>query len=134
MMNIFTMYLGQGEPVVVRHAGEAVIIDASFAGGCEDNGKRNGTTLHRPLQDHKVPGLILTSFDTDHCDPDGVEFILSKFDPDWIMYPKYFKETDSATAVVLKLTGLGPSGFSYLITGDTENERWEQINRFYGGA
>jgi beta-lactamase superfamily II metal-dependent hydrolase len=192
MMNIFTMYVGQGELVVVRHAGQAIIVDASFAGGCEDDGKRNGTALQRLLQNHKVPGLILTSFDTDHCDPDGVEFILSKFAPDWVMYPKYFKETDSATAVfntitrherkrqtsprplrrvsvrvdrlasrllsglaanfefelfsphiedkdhsnnssiVLKLTGIGPSGFSYLITGDTENDRWEQINRFYG--
>jgi beta-lactamase superfamily II metal-dependent hydrolase len=193
-MNIFTMYVGQGELVVVRHAGEAIIVDASFAGGCEDDGKRNGTTLERLLQKHRVPGLILTSFDADHCDPNGVDFVLSKFDPDWIMYPKYFKETDSATAVfntiarherrrqssvrplrrvsvrvdrlatrvltglasnfefelfsphvedkdhsnnssiVLKLTGIGPSGFSYLITGDTENERWEQINRLYGSG
>jgi hypothetical protein len=42
------------------------------------------------------------------------------------------KDHSNNSSIVLKLTGIGPSGFSYLITGNTENERWEQINRFYG--
>jgi competence protein ComEC len=37
-------------------------------------------------------------------------------------------------SIVLKLTGLGARGFSYLITGDTENARWDTINRFFGGS
>ena len=37
-------------------------------------------------------------------------------------------------SIVLKLTGRGPRGFSYLITGDTENARWDTINRFFGDA
>jgi competence protein ComEC len=37
-------------------------------------------------------------------------------------------------SIVLKLTGLGSRGFSYLITGDTENARWDTINRFFGGS
>lgn len=37
-------------------------------------------------------------------------------------------------SIVLKLTGLGPRGFSYLITGDTENPRWERINKLFGSA
>ncbi len=37
-------------------------------------------------------------------------------------------------SIVLKLTGLGQNGFSYLITGDTESERWESIDRFFGSA
>jgi competence protein ComEC len=37
-------------------------------------------------------------------------------------------------SIVLKLTGLGPRGFSYLITGDTENPRWETINKLFGRA
>jgi beta-lactamase superfamily II metal-dependent hydrolase len=37
-------------------------------------------------------------------------------------------------SLVLKLTGRGTGGFSYLITGDTENPRWETINRLFGSA
>lgn len=37
-------------------------------------------------------------------------------------------------SIVLKLTGRGMRGFSYLITGDTENPRWEIINRLFGSA
>jgi competence protein ComEC len=37
-------------------------------------------------------------------------------------------------SIVLKLTGLGQRGFSYLITGDTEIPRWETINKLFGGA
>src|SRR5258708_1902540 len=38
------------------------------------------------------------------------------------------------SSIVLKLTGVGIGGFSYLITGDTESERWASINRFFGPA
>jgi beta-lactamase superfamily II metal-dependent hydrolase len=37
-------------------------------------------------------------------------------------------------SLVLKVTGLGPTGFSYLVTGDTETERWQSIARFFGDA
>lgn len=37
-------------------------------------------------------------------------------------------------SIVLKLTGRGPRGFSYLITGDTENPRWDTISRLFGAA
>ena len=30
------------------------------------------------------------------------------------------------------MTGVGGDGFSYLITGDTENERWDTITRLFG--
>ena len=32
----------------------------------------------------------------------------------------------------MKLVGLGGDGFVYLITGDTENERWDIITRIFG--
>jgi beta-lactamase superfamily II metal-dependent hydrolase len=38
------------------------------------------------------------------------------------------------SSIVLKVTGIGPTGFSYLITGDTETERWQSIARFFGDA
>ena len=38
------------------------------------------------------------------------------------------------SSIVLKVTGIGSTGFSYLITGDTETERWQSIAKFFGGA
>lgn len=38
------------------------------------------------------------------------------------------------SSIVLKLTGLGSGGFSYLITGDTESARWARIDQFFGDA
>jgi beta-lactamase superfamily II metal-dependent hydrolase len=43
-------------------------------------------------------------------------------------------DTSNNCSIVLKLTGRGSGGFSYLITGDTENPRWETINRLFGSA
>lgn len=37
-------------------------------------------------------------------------------------------------SIVLKVAGRGPAAFSYLITGDTEVERWETIARLFGTA
>ncbi len=191
-VDVSTLYVGQGALAVVRNSREAVIVDSLIP--CSEDSLRRTveSQLTRLLRDHAVPGLILTSFDDDHCCIDGIDFILSKFDPDWIMYPKYYKDTDCAAAafrviekhesqrertthplrrisvrldrldsrtlpglssffqyelfsphiedmdssnnsgIVLKLTGLGPSGFSYLVTGDTENGRWERISQLFG--
>lgn len=190
-MDIFTCYVGQGALAVVRHSGEAVIVDSFIPEDMRDDIE---VKLSRLLRDHRVPGLILTGFDADHACPDGVEFILSRFAPDWVMYPKYYKDSDCATdvfdiikrheqrrsssarplrrvsvrldrldsrtltglstrlhyelfsphvddmdnsncsSIVLKLTGNGGSGFSYLIPGDTESNRWKRINELFGTA
>lgn len=37
-------------------------------------------------------------------------------------------------SIVLKVAGRGSGGFSYLITGDTEVERWQTIARLFGSA
>lgn len=37
-------------------------------------------------------------------------------------------------SIVLKLTGMGLGGFGYLITGDTESDRWKTISRLFGSA
>lgn len=34
-------------------------------------------------------------------------------------------------SLVVKIRGTDPGGFSYLVTGDTENDRWATINRFF---
>lgn len=188
-MDILTLYAGQGALAVVRHAGEAIIIDSFFRGCGEMGAKLLETQLDRAMKGLFAQGLLLTGFDSDHCCPAGVELILSKYSPAWVMYPTYYKDTDCATevfsiisrheaknrgsfrkismrldkiesrhltglsknfsfeifsphyadmdssnnsSIVLKLTGKGYSGFSYLITGDTENDRWQTINKLFG--
>lgn len=188
-MEILTIYVGQGNLAAIRHQGEAVIVDSRWFDERADDIERQ---LELFLKNQSVVGLVLTGFDNDHADPNGVDHILDKFEPHWVMYPKYYKDTDNATAVfnvirkferrregtnhplrrisvcvdkldsrllndlsqcfnyelfsphtedmdnsnncsiVLKLIGLGGDGFAYLITGDTENERWDSITRFFG--
>ena len=41
-------------------------------------------------------------------------------------------DNSNNSSIVLKLVGLDQNGFSYLITGDTETERWDSINRYFG--
>lgn len=191
-MDIFTLYVGQGALTAVRAGGEAVIIDAHMP-ECDDiTPPQIEKSLDVYLAKSSVRGLILTGLDRDHACPAGVESILTKYEPNWVMYPKYYKDTDAASevfdiiarhekrrertprpllrksvrvdrvesrhltglatnfsfelfsphmddmnssnnsSVVLKLTGLDQRGFSYLITGDTETERWDSINRFFG--
>ena len=188
-MEVLTVYVGQGELAAVRHRGEAVIVDSRwFTERADDIERQVGIFL----KDHSLVGLVLSGFDNDHADPFGVDFILKAYQPDWVMYPKYYKDTENATevfnvvrkherrregtsrplskvsvrldsldsrllddlsrffryelfsphiedmdnsnncSIVLKLCGIGGDGFSYLITGDTENERWDTITRLFG--
>jgi beta-lactamase superfamily II metal-dependent hydrolase len=45
---------------------------------------------------------------------------------DFELFSPHIEDMTSSnnSSIVLKLTGVGPGGFSYLITGDTESERW----------
>ena len=191
-MDVFTLYAGQGSLAAVRAGDEAIIVDAHMP-NCDDvTQEQIETSLDSYLAKSRVRGLILTGLDKDHACPAGVASILVKYEPDWVMYPTYYKNTDTASevfgivarqvkrrettgrpltrksvrvdsvesrnlvglathfsfelfsphmedmdssnnsSIVLKLTGLGQTGFSYLITGDTETERWDAINRFFG--
>ena len=190
-MKVLTIYVGQGALAAVQHVGEVVIVDSFMPVSDEELTAGIKFQLNTFTRGQKVVGLVLTGFDNDHAHPDGVDFILSSYEPDWIIYPKYYHDTDNATAVfniirkherrrestshplkkvsvrldklnsrimydlathfefelfsphiedmdssnncslVLKLTGLGLDGFSYLITGDTETERWDTINRLF---
>lgn len=191
-MDVFTLYAGQGSLAAVRAGDEAIIVDAHMP-ECDDVSQDQiEQSLEAYLAKSMVRGLILTGLDRDHACPDGVESILINYEPDWVMYPTYYKDTDTASdvfsiiarqvsrrektsrplarksvrvdkvdsrqltglanyftlelfsphmddmdssnnsSIVLKLTGLDQTGFSYLITGDTETERWDGINRFFG--
>jgi beta-lactamase superfamily II metal-dependent hydrolase len=193
-MDVITLYVGQGALAVARNSGEAIILDSHFPGTPPDLEDQIERQLDGVLRSHSVPGLILTGFDADHCCPAGVDLILDKYRPNWVMYPTYFKDTDCAhetfniierhrrkrestsmalrrvsvrldnlgsrllvglsanfsyelfsphiedmdnsnnSSIVMKLTGVGGFGFSYLITGDTESPRWDTINRLFGNS
>ena len=187
-MQTLTIYVGQGELIGIRHHGEAVIVDSRWP---DEHAETIEKQLQTFLQNQDVSGLVLTGFDNDHADPYGVDHILEKYKPNWIMYPKYYKDTQNATdvfqvinkherrrrntgnplqklsvrldlhsrklnglskyfsyelfsphskdmdnsnncSIVLKLSGIGGDGFSYLITGDTENDRWDTITGLFG--
>ncbi len=193
-MDIFTLYVGQGALSAVRAGDEAIVIDAHMPNCEEVTQEQIEKSLASYLSKRAVRGLILTGLDRDHACPAGVESILARYEPDWVMYPKYYKDTEAAAEVfelikrhekrragtsrplarksvrvdrvdsrhfralarhftfelfsphmedmdssnnsslVLKLTGLDQTGFSYLITGDTETERWDRINEYFGEA
>lgn len=193
-MNILTIYVGQGALSAARHFDEVVIIDSFMPASDEELASDIKFQLDTFAKGKNVTGFMLTGFDDDHACPHGVDFILSSYQPDWVMYPKYYHDTDNAAEVfrviarherirkntrhplkklsvrldkvdervfgnlakwfefelfsphvedmdssnncslVLKLTGLVAGGFSYLITGDTETERWDTINSLFGMA
>ncbi len=193
-MNIVTANVGQGALAIVRHQGEAIVVDCRIPPSDDSTVAYVKELLAFSLRDHNLIGLILTGFDSDHSDVVGASLVLRKYRPDWVMYPTYYKDTQEAKlvftlideqvaerknsqrplrkvsvridtlasrtltglaqqfkfelfsphiedmdcsnncSIVLKLTGVGPRGFSYLVTGDTENSRWETINGLFGAA
>jgi competence protein ComEC len=50
------------------------------------------------------------------------------------LFSPHIEDMDSSNncSIVIKLSGRGPRGFSYLVTGDTEYERWATIARLFG--
>jgi len=98
-MDIFTLYVGQGALAAVRAGNEAVIVDAHMP-ECDDiTPPQIERSLDCYLAKSNVRGLILTGLDRDHACPSGVESILTKYEPNWIMYPKCYKDTDAAGEV-----------------------------------
>jgi beta-lactamase superfamily II metal-dependent hydrolase len=49
-------------------------------------------------------------------------------------FSPHIEDMDSSNncSIVCKIEGLDATGFTYLVTGDTETERWERINKLYG--
>lgn len=193
-MEVITVNVGQGALAIVRHNSEAVIVDSRIPPAGDETVAYVKGVLSTWLRDYRVRGLILTGFDSDHSDVTGVGLVLKKYRPDWVMYPKYYKDTDEAgkvfrviaeqvkeregtsspltripvrldnlktrillgiaeqfecelfsphiedmdssnnSGIVARLRGRGAEGFSYLVTGDTERERWETINRLFGAS
>lgn len=91
-MQIFTLCVGQGAFSIIRHQGEAIIVDSRIPPSDTTFAyvKRH---LSVWLKDHYVRGLILTGFDVDHAHAVGIGLVLRKYRPDWVAYPDYDKDT-----------------------------------------
>src|SRR5258706_12086159 len=98
-MNIITANVGQGALAIVRHQGEAIIVDARVPPSDDDTVAYVKQLLALSLKGHCVKGLILTGFDNDHTEIVGASIILRKYRPDWVMYPTYYKDSDEAKRV-----------------------------------
>jgi beta-lactamase superfamily II metal-dependent hydrolase len=193
-MDLLTLYVGQGSLAALRVADEAILVDSHMPDCDEVSQTQIEQTLDGYIGQRRVRGLILTGLDCDHACPSGVESILARYEPDWVMYPTYYKDTETASevfaiidrhvrrrfstsrplvrksvrveraesrfltgladhatfelfsphmddmdcsnnsSIVMKVTGSDDTGFSYLITGDTESSRWDRINEIFGGA
>lgn len=193
-MDILTLYVAQGSLAAVRSGQEVLLIDAHMPDRDDVSQDEIEATLEVFIGNRPVKGLILTGLDKDHACPAGVDSILRRYCPAWVMYPTYYKDTDAATdvfrtidrevkrrantasplvrksvhvqradarflsglssqfrfelfsphmddmdssnnsSIVVKITGLNANGFSYLVTGDTEHDRWDAINRYFGNA
>ncbi len=187
-MKIYTLNIGQGQFVVVTGDTEAIIIDTFVPLSSSNQQPINvigalSNILSKENDKKNLIGLMITGFDADHFNEVGLKIVLNKYRPDWIMYPKYFKETDNASkcfdvinsfdnqnqkfkrySILLGENNTPPSskdfsfelfsphtedmdssnncslvckitekntGATYLITGDTENERWNSIVRIF---
>ena len=190
-MEVLTLYVGQGDFAVVRHGTQAIAVDTRWLVERSDDIE---SKVGRFLQRRDLAGIVLTGLDNDHADPVGLDWLLAKYTPGWVMYPKYYKDTENAKhvfnvirkherrrkgtakplervsvrldrlesrylddlteefqlelfsphiedmdnsnncSIVLKVEGIGPGGFSYLVTGDTENPRWDRIVELFDDA
>ncbi len=187
-MQIYTLNVGQGQFVVVAGDTQAFIVDTYVPLNPTNDIVNVKAALATILQGKEFVGLVVTGFDSDHFNEVGMKIVLNKYRPNWIMYPKYFKETkiaDACFAVIksfesqkaftrysvslakndtrfynnlcteFQLEAFSPhsadmnssnncslvckvkersSGRTYLITGDTENDRWGSIAHYFGNA
>src|SRR5258707_7710136 len=98
-MNIITVNVGQGALSIIRHNNEAIIVDCRIPPTSDTTLTFVKEMFATALKGQGVKGLILTGFDDDHTDVVGIALVLQKYRPDWVMYPKYFKDSEEARAV-----------------------------------
>ena len=190
-MEVLTLYVGQGNFAIARHGKQAIALDTRWLA---DREKDIDSKVQRFLARRELVGIVLTGLDDDHADPSGLDRLLESYAPAWVMYPKYYKDTENAKlvfnviakhvrrrrnttsplkrvsvrldrlesrylddltdefdlelfsphiedmdssnncSIVLKVEGIGPGGFAYLVTGDTENARWDRIVELFNEA
>lgn len=187
-MDIYSLHVGQGQFVVVRGDSEAIIVDTfvPLNPQVEIVYVKGALTEILSRRPRKLVGLMITGFDADHFNEVGLQIVLNKYRPKWIMYPRYYKQTTNATRCFQCIRGFEAvtsfqtisacvsdnggavyrdlcrdfllevfsphvdditssnsgslvcrieerrTGVSYLVTGDTEGERWDSIVDDFG--
>ena len=185
-MNIYTLNVSQGQFVLVTGTTEAFVVDTFVPLNSEQDTVFVKGALSKILAGKHLIGLLVTGFDADHFCEAGMKLVMNKYRPDWLMYPKYFKETGTANrcfAAIKTFEGEKPisrysvllsenakrfytklskefsfevfspnkadmnssnncsivcrvkereTGATYLITGDTEDDRWGAIVKEFG--
>ena len=96
-MQIYTLNVGQGQFVVVTGTSHAFIVDTFVPLSPSQPVINVKSALATILAGKELVGLIITGFDADHFNEVGMRIVLNKYRPNWIMYPKYFKKTDTAS-------------------------------------
>ena len=186
-MHIYTLNVGQGQFVVVTGDRQSFIVDTYVPLNPAQEIINVKGALANILNGKELVGLVVTGFDSDHFNEVGMKIVLNKYRPDWIMYPKYFKKTQTADScfgvisnfesqkkftrysislsdnnrriynistdfqfevfsphsadmnssnncsLVCRVKELSTNR-TYLITGDTENDRWGSIVRYFGSS
>jgi beta-lactamase superfamily II metal-dependent hydrolase len=184
-MNIYTLNVGQGQFVVVTSATEAFIVDTHLPLDPAVPIVNIKAALATALAGKNLVGLMITGFDSDHFNEIGLKIVLNKYRPNWIVYPRYFKNTgnaDTCFGVIRQATHAKTHSISlgdnqkrhfntfsndfmfemfsphtedmsssnncslvckvrevttnktYLVTGDTEIDRWNSIGRIFGSG
>ena len=95
-MEIHTLNVGQGQFVVVTGSQEAVIIDCFVPAIFQPNTSFVVGALSNILRGKNLIGLIVTGFDQDHFNPVGLSLVVGRYNPAWILYPQYYKQTANA--------------------------------------
>ena len=98
-MDILTLFVDQGALAGIRIGREGIIVDAHMPESENVNPGEIQQSLSLYFKGVDVRGIILTGLASDHAHDLGAEWVLSTFEPAWVMYPKYYKDTDSAKAV-----------------------------------
>ena len=129
-MEIITLNAGQGQFVIVKGTKEAFIVDTHYPESDETIADIEGA-LKTYISGLTVTGLIFTGFDADHLHKRGLEFVLDNYPPNWIMYPKYFHDTDNAKECFKVIKGSGKPTHSVLLTNNKHRFFCKLSDEFY---
>jgi len=96
-VHIYTLNVGQGQFVVVVGQSQAVIVDTFVPLNPTQEIIHVKAALAHILANRALVGLMITGFDADHFNVVGLNIILNKYRPNWLMYPSYRKESANAS-------------------------------------
>lgn len=116
MGKLYTLAVGQGDFAVLVGDTEAIVIDTHLPSKTLKNTIFIKRALGEIAKNKNLVGVILTGFDADHAEPEGVGMVLKRFNASWVLYPKYYKGTQTADAV-------------FKVIGDIESEKGNKFGR-----